>query len=153
MSRGAWTLLRALAECSDTCACTAGDFALPQVAAGDLDVAIVRQLATPQSPLDYTLEMGPLEVVSLDAPLGRDGAVDKPAEQGPRNADDALILTYADAELDDLPVGVPAGILGKAEEHGMPRGVEGVPILFFSRMVEDAYRVERLVDDHGPAAV
>ncbi len=64
-----------------------------------------------------------MEVVSLDAPLGRDGAVDKPAEQGPRNADDALILTYADAELDDLPVGVPAGILGKAEEHGMPRGV------------------------------
>jgi hypothetical protein len=73
--------------------------ALPQVAADDFDIAVVRQLPPPQLPLGYKLETGPLQVVGRDGAFGHDAAVDKPAEHVPGNADDALIFTNADAEL------------------------------------------------------
>jgi hypothetical protein len=90
-------------------------------------------LAAPQLPLGNKLEAGLLEVVSLDAAFGCNAAVDKSAERVPRNADDALILAYADAELDRLPIGVPPGILGKAEKHDVPSPSNAVvPILFYA---------------------
>jgi hypothetical protein len=43
---------------------------LPQVAPADLDIPVRGQLAPAQLPLGDALELGPLEIVGFDAPLG-----------------------------------------------------------------------------------
>jgi len=45
--------------------------ALAQVTPGDLNVAIISQLSPPQLPLGNPLETGPVEVIALNASLGR----------------------------------------------------------------------------------
>jgi hypothetical protein len=44
---------------------------LPQITAGDFDIAIIGQLATAELALNDKLEPGSMEVVALDALLGR----------------------------------------------------------------------------------
>jgi len=48
----------------------------PQIAPGDLDVAVLGQLPATQLPIDDKLEPGPLEVERLQAPLGRRGLIE-----------------------------------------------------------------------------
>ena len=57
----------------------------------------------------------------LQAALGCDRAVDTAPEDLARHSDDALVFAETDAELDYLPIGIPAGVLGKAEKHGWLR--------------------------------
>jgi hypothetical protein len=61
-----------------------------------------------------------VRVVCLDAVLRRHGAVDEAPECVARNADNALVFSDADTELDGLPVGIPPSVLGEAEDHGAP---------------------------------
>ena len=44
-------------------------FPLPQVASGDLDIAIVSQLPTPDLPLHDEFEPSSMEVIGFDAPF------------------------------------------------------------------------------------
>src|SRR5258707_591908 len=48
-------------------------------------------------------------------------AVDKAPEDLAGDADEPLIFADTDAELDRLQIGIPAGVLGKAEKHGWLR--------------------------------
>jgi hypothetical protein len=91
-----------------------------QVAAVDLDIAVVGQLPVAQLPFGDKLEPGPLEVVRCKAALGRYCAVDKAPEDLARNTNDPLVFADADAKFNGLPVGIPAGVLGEAEEHDAP---------------------------------
>jgi hypothetical protein len=51
--------------------------ALAQVAAADLDIAVVSQLPATQLPLGDQLKPGPLQVIRLKAFIGRHGAIDE----------------------------------------------------------------------------
>ena len=57
-----------------------------------------------------TLKTGPLQVVRLHAFLGRHSAINKAAEDLARHANDALVFTDSDAELDDAAHRVPVRI-------------------------------------------
>ena len=50
----------------------------------DLDIPILGQLTPAQLPLGDALEPGPLEIISLDAPLGRGALREQPLEHPPR---------------------------------------------------------------------
>jgi hypothetical protein len=89
--------------------------ALAEVAAADLDVTIVGQLAAAQLALGDQLKPGPLQVVRVKAFHRRHSAVDEAPEDISRHADHALVLTDADAKLDGLQVRIPPRILGNAE--------------------------------------
>jgi hypothetical protein len=68
-------------------------WAFSQVPPADLDIPILSQLAPAQLPLGDALELGSLEVVDLDAPLGQE-----PLEDVPRHPDHAPILADLDPE-------------------------------------------------------
>jgi hypothetical protein len=86
---------------------------LAQIASADLHIPVLGQLAPAQLPLGDGLEPGPLEVVSLDTPLGGGRSERQPLEDAPWDPDHAAVLADLDPELDSLPLGVPAGALGK----------------------------------------
>ena len=71
---------------------------LPQIAAGDLDIAVIGQLPLPQLALDNELETGPLQVVSLDTALRGHGAVDETPEHLSPDTHDTRVFADADAE-------------------------------------------------------
>ena len=79
----------------------------------DLDIPILGQLTPAQLPLGDALEPGPLEIISLDAPLGRGALREQPLEHPPRHPDHAVVLADLDPELYGLPLGIPAGVLGE----------------------------------------
>jgi len=60
-------------------------------------------------------------MICFQAALWRYPAVDKATEDLARDADDALILSDTDSELDRLALLVPAGVLGEAKKHAVPR--------------------------------
>jgi hypothetical protein len=88
-----------------------------QVAAGDLDIAVIGQLPVSQLPLGDALELGAMHIIGFDAALRRYRRIDKAAERLSWNAHHSLVFSDADPELDRLPVGIPASIFGKGEEH------------------------------------
>jgi hypothetical protein len=92
-------------------------FPFLQITARDLDIAVVGQLPSPEFPLGDEFEPGPVKMVGFEAPFGCGGPWKQDLEHAPGNANDALILAHADAELDGVPVGVPPGVRRKAEEH------------------------------------
>jgi hypothetical protein len=71
--------------------------AIAEVAATDLDIAIVGQLPAARLALDDKLEAGSMQMVRLRAFLGRHGAIDVAPEDIARHADHALVLADADA--------------------------------------------------------
>jgi hypothetical protein len=68
-------------------------------------------------PFGDEFQPGPMKMVGFDAPFRCWGVWDQDLEDALGNPHHALILAHPDAELDDVPVGVPPGIWRKAEEH------------------------------------
>jgi hypothetical protein len=97
-------------------------FPFPQIATGDLDIAVVGQLPPPKFPLRDEFEPGSVKVVRFEAAFRRGGLWKQGLEHAPRYANDAFILAHADAELDNGALRIPPGVGRKAEEHG-PLGV------------------------------
>src|SRR6202030_840330 len=93
------------------------DFSFPQIATGDLDIAVVTQLSATYLPLSDEFEPGPVEVIGFEAPFRRAGFRKQDLEDAPGNPHDALIFADADAELDSVAVGVPPGVGRKSEKH------------------------------------
>jgi hypothetical protein len=96
------------------------DFPFPQIATGDLDIAVVGQLPPPKFPLGDQFEPGPVKVVGFEAALRRRSLRKQGLEYAPRNAHCAFILADADAELDGQSFGVPPGVGRKTKEHEVP---------------------------------
>jgi hypothetical protein len=95
---------------------------LPEISATDLHIAIIGQTATPYLLFGNTLKTGPLQVVRLHAFLGRHSAINKAAEDLARNANDALVFTDPDAELDHALHRVPVRIGREAKKHAWTIG-------------------------------
>ena len=81
--------------------------AFAEVAARDLDVAIVGQLLAAHLPLGNQFEGGAIQVIGVEAALGRGAVVEEGLEHATGYANDALVLAYPDAELDRRNVDVP----------------------------------------------
>jgi hypothetical protein len=96
----------------------------PEIATGNLDIAINGQLPPPKFALGDEFEPGSVEMVGFEAPFRRGGLWEQDLEHAPGNANDAFIFAHADAELDGVPVGVPSGVGRKAEERCSLRGLE-----------------------------
>jgi hypothetical protein len=94
---------------------------LPKVPAGQLDIAVLGQLAQAQLPLRSHLEPGAVEMISLDALLRGRAMAEKALQDAPRNADDALVFPNGNPELDGIVFGVPMSVRRETEEHGAPR--------------------------------
>ncbi|HMD62594.1 MAG TPA: GYD domain-containing protein [Stellaceae bacterium] len=90
---------------------------LADVAPADLDVAVLGQLAPAELPLGDALEPGSLQVVGLDAALGGGPLGQETLEHPPRHTNETAVLADLDPELHRLPFGIPAGVVGKGEEH------------------------------------
>jgi hypothetical protein len=52
-------------------------FAFTEIAAGDLDIAIVRKLAATKFPLGDQFEPGPMKVVGFEAAFRREGTTER----------------------------------------------------------------------------
>jgi hypothetical protein len=65
------------------------EFMFPQIATGDLDVPIVRQLPAENLPFGDEFEPGPVEVIGFEAAFRRDGLCKQDLEYAPRNTHDA----------------------------------------------------------------
>src|SRR5215208_2327221 len=96
-------------------------------------------------------------MVSRQALLRSNRTIDEPPEHLSWHADDALVFTDTDAELDGVPVSAPSRVLGEAEEHGMPPLRTGldVPIMFdpcVRLQVDDFGVYQRLYTRSGTAA-
>ena len=88
--------------------------------ATDLHIAIIGQMATPYLAFSNTLKTGPLQVVRLHAFLGRHSAINKAMEDLARYANDALLFTDPDAELDHALHRVLVRIGREAKKHAGP---------------------------------
>jgi len=100
------------------------DFPFPQIAPGDLDIAVVGQLPSPNLLLSDPFDPGSMEMVGFEASFGRRGVWKQDLEHAPGNPHHALILAHPNPELDGVPVGVPSGVGRKAEERCSLRGLE-----------------------------
>jgi hypothetical protein len=83
------------------------ELAVSQIAPGDLDVAVLGQLPATHLPLRDQFEPGPIEIIRFEASLGRRALVEETLEDAPGHPNNALVLTYPDAELDGRCVRVP----------------------------------------------
>jgi hypothetical protein len=90
---------------------------VPEIPPGDFNVAIVGDLTLAQLTLGDALEARSLQMIGLDAALRGHGAVDKAAENSPRNPDLTFVFPDSDAEFEEILCRVPASIFGKAEER------------------------------------
>jgi hypothetical protein len=97
--------------------CSRSGIPFTEISAGDFDVAVLGQLPATDLPLRDEFEPGPMKIIGFQAPFRCRGLVKKRLEYAPTGTHDAFILTYADAELDGGPFGVPVRIRGKTEEH------------------------------------
>jgi hypothetical protein len=97
---------------------------LPEVAAGQFDVAVLSQLTSAQLPLRSHLKPGALQVVGFDALLRGRAMAEQAMEYASRDTDDAAVLADRYAELDRVNVGVPACVRREAEEHGLEPRIE-----------------------------
>ena len=99
-------------------ACCSWDRSLPQIATGDLDIAIVRQLSPSNLPLCDEFEAGPVKMVGFKTAFGRGRLRKQDLENASGNAHYTLILSHPDAKLDDGALRIPSGVRREAEEHG-----------------------------------
>lgn len=79
---------------------TLGDARLPQIAPGDLDVAVIGQLPVPQLALGGPFKSGAVQVIGFDAARGGMRPSTSRWKNAPTNPYHALVLAEADAELD-----------------------------------------------------
>jgi hypothetical protein len=70
----------------------------PQIASGDLDIAVGGQLAATNLPLGDQFEPGPMKMISFEASFRRGGLRKQYLEDAPGNSHRGLIFTQADAE-------------------------------------------------------
>src|SRR5947209_17483855 len=68
------------------------EFPFPQIATGDLDVAVLGQLPPPNLPLSYEFEPSPVKVVGFDAAFRRWSLGEQHLKYAARNPHHALIL-------------------------------------------------------------
>ncbi len=73
-------------------------FAFTEIAADDLDIAIVRKLAATKFPLGDKFEPSPMKVVGFEAAFRRGGLWQQDLEHASGHANDAFIIADADAE-------------------------------------------------------
>jgi hypothetical protein len=123
------------------------DLALPQIASGDLDIAVVGQPPPSKFALGDEFEPGPVKVIGFQAPLGCWGLIEEGLEHAPGDTHRPFILADADAELDSVPVGVPPGVRRKAEEHEIPppEATKNVRVKFSNLAAKGKGVVERFV--------
>jgi len=76
-------------------------FSFSQIATGDLDVAVVGQLPSPNLPLSYEFEPSPVNVVGFDAAFRYGSLTKQDLENAPGHAYNALIFADAYAEFDN----------------------------------------------------
>jgi hypothetical protein len=67
-------------------------FAFTEIAAGDLDIAIVRKLAATKFPLGDQFEPSPMKVVGFETAFRRWGLWKQDLEHAPGHANDAFII-------------------------------------------------------------
>ena len=72
------------------------NFAFPQIATGDLDVGVVRQLPSRNLPLGYEFEPGPMKVVGFKAACWCRGLWEQNLEYPFGNSHIALIVADPD---------------------------------------------------------
>jgi hypothetical protein len=82
------------------CAAARGRFAFTKIAAGDLDIAIVRKLAATKFPLGDQFESSPMKMVGFEAAFRRGGLWKEDLEHAPENPHHTLVLSNTDAEFD-----------------------------------------------------
>src|SRR5436309_14358256 len=97
------------------------DSPVPQIATGDLDIAVVGQLPSTNLLLGDQFEPRPVKVVRFEAAFRRRTLWKQDLENASGHAHHTLIFAAAYTELDDGSLGVPAGIGRKAKEHGPPK--------------------------------
>jgi hypothetical protein len=99
------------------------DFPIPQIATGDLDIAVVSQLPSTNLPFGNQFEPRPVKVVRFEAAFRRRSLWKQDLENASGHAHHPLIFADAYTELDDQSLRVPASIGRKAKEHGPPGNV------------------------------
>jgi hypothetical protein len=77
------------------------EFPFPQIATGDLYVAVIDQLPPPNLPLSDQFQPGAVQMVGFEAAFRRRGLREQDLEHAPGNAHHTLILADPDAEFDD----------------------------------------------------
>ena len=70
-----------------------------------------------QLSLGHSLEARSLQVVRFNATLGRGAFGQQALEHTPKYPHHVVVLANFNAELDSLPLGIPASVIGKGEEH------------------------------------
>jgi hypothetical protein len=126
-------------------------FAFAEIAAGDLDIAIVRKLAATKFPLGDQFEPSPMKVVGFETAFRRWGLWKQDLEHASGHANDAFIIADADAELDDGALRIPPGVRRKTEKHEIPpaEATENVRIMFSNSASKGKGVVERFVATGG----
>jgi hypothetical protein len=74
-------------------------------------------LTAAQLSLCRSLEARSLQVVPFNTTLGSGGTGQQALEHTPKYPHHAVVVANFNAELDSLPLGVPASVIGKGEEH------------------------------------
>jgi len=74
-------------------------------------------LTPAQLSLGHSLEARSLQVVRFNATLGRGAFGQQALEHTPKYPHHVVVLANFNAELDSLPLGIPASVIGKVEEH------------------------------------
>jgi hypothetical protein len=95
-------------------------FPFPQIAPGDLDIAVLGQLPPPKFALSDEFKPGSVEMVGFEAAFGRESLREQDLKHAPGNSYHTLVFADTDAELDGVAVGVPPGVGWEAEEHVSP---------------------------------
>jgi hypothetical protein len=93
------------------------NFSFPQIATGDLDIAVIGQLLAANLPLGDEFEPSSVKMVGFKAAFSGRGRRKQDLENAPGNPHHAIIVAHPDAKLDGVPIGVPSGIGREAEEH------------------------------------
>ncbi|HEY1431689.1 MAG TPA: hypothetical protein VGF39_08700 [Stellaceae bacterium] len=78
-------------------------------------------MTPPQLPLGHSLEACSLQVVRFDTTLGSGSVGQQALEHTARYPHYAVVFANFDAELDNLPLGIPSSVIGKSEEHRRSR--------------------------------
>jgi hypothetical protein len=96
------------------------DLPFPQIATGDLDVAVVGQLPPPNVPFSDEFEPSPVKVIGFEAAFRRGRLTKQDLEDASGNAHHTLIFTDAYAEFEDRAFGAPPGVGRETKEYEPP---------------------------------
>ena len=99
------------------------DLPVPQIATGDLDIAVVGQLPSTNLPFGDQFESRPVKVVRFEAAFRCRSLWKQDLENAPGDAHHTVIFADAYTELDDGSLGVSPGIGRKPEKHEPPTDV------------------------------